>query len=381
MDGVINSDNIVKLDTVAIFKDFGTVKDIKDLIIDFKAFIKTIQKQCINNQYKTVIKYTLLENIKANIYGLEKLELKQVIIENDKNEIINFYKPKVLIMFNSKLLQNDYLKGLNKNNIDTALNNLIFPLEKIIKLSKRIILNNFEIGYIDFTENIIIDSQYTIFDYLKSIEYSTEIKRGLKNINTRFQSQGTLYFDLSYNGTYKIYDKHKDITDTINARKNTVNKRFYNEYTDLIAKSNNILRFEVRIFNKKHRLNKKLGFSSSEKISLNKILNQNINIPFSELLKYSDRENTKYFDDKVKNNKKDFFNFLLGDAINRLYIEKPNGLIELKNDIFKYWKNRKSQYNNLKKAMNSVKIYLSKLDKPINYYQIFNDILYKLSIA
>ena len=376
----------IKLDTIALNKTLETIKNLNEIILDFTAFTVNINKSYIaNNQYKITKKYNLHETIKNKIYGLEKLEIKQIYFENEECEKKDMYVPIMSIMFNSKLLHNDYLSGLNKNNIDIALQNLIKPLENIIKLSKRIILNNFQVGYVDFTENIKIDTQYTICDYLKAIEYGTEIKRGLKQINTRFVNEGTLYFDLSYKNNYKFYDKQKDINDTIKSRKNTVNKQFYTEYNNLLAKSNNILRCEIRFNNKNHRLYKLLNIPKTKKITLNKLLNSNLknNVPYSELKRFSSIDTYHKIIYELKNNDiKNYFDLLIGYAINNIYFnsKKESPITELKKDISESSinKSKQTKYNNIKKAILLHRKYLTTQKNKIDYLSIYNDLLNRL---
>ena len=384
--------NKIKADTIAINKQFENINSINDLIIDTSAFTENINKSYIhnqiNNQYKIIKKYILNSDIKAKIYGLEKLDISQVYFENKYGLKFDFRAPRLSIMFNAKLLKNDYLIGLNKSNISPALDNLIKPLENIIKLSKRAILNNFNIGYIDFTENIKINNQYNILDYIKAIEYGTEIKRGIKQIKTIYESEGTLYFDLTYKNKYKFYDKNKELIDTIKSPKNSVNKQFYSKYTALIDKSVNILRCELRINNKNHKLQKLLNISENEKITLEKILNANIknNIPYSFLVKYSSNDTFNKNDYHYNFNNKKYYDFLIGYAINQKYFDNSKNSFEikkLKKDIFDFYKNnsKPTKYNNFKKALKYHSLYLNTQKNKINYSSIYNDLLNKLKKA
>lgn len=377
----------VKLDTIALNKQFKTINSINDLIIDISAFTENINKSYIHNQYKITKKYILNSDIKAKIYGLEKLEIKQVYFEG-VDGFDTVYNPIINLMFNAKLLKNNYLYGLNKNNIDIALNNLIKPLENIIKLSKRIILKGFNVGYVDFTENIKIDNQYLILDYLKAIEYGTEIKRGIKQIKTIYESEGTLYFDLTYKNKYKFYDKNREVIDTIKSPKNSVNKQFYSKYTGLITKSYNNLRCELRINNKNHKLQKLLNISENEKITLEKILNANIknNIPYSFLVKYSSVDTINKIDYHYNFNNKNYNDFLIGYAINQKYFDNSKNSFEikkLKKDIFNFYKNnsKSTKYNNFKKALKCHNLYLNTQKNKIDYLSIYNDLLNKLKIS
>lgn len=384
----------IKADTIAINKQFENINSINNLIIDTSAFTENINKSYIHNQidnqYKIIKKYILNSDIKNKIYGLEKLDISQVYFENKYGLKFDFRAPRLSIMFNAKLLKNDYLIGLNKSNISPALDNLIKPLENIIKLSKRAILNNFNIGYIDFTENIKINNQYNILDYIKAIEYGTEIKRGIKQIKTIYEDEGTLYFDLTYKNKYKFYDKNKELIDTIKSPKNSVNKQFYSKYTALIDKSVNILRCELRINNKNHKLQKLLNISENEKITLEKILNANIknNIPYSFLVKYSSNDTFNKIDYEIKdfNNIKNYKDYLMGCGINQLYFNNKkikNGLMKLKKDISNNCQNnsKPTKYNNFKKALKYHNLYLNTQKNKIDYLSIYNDLLNKLKKA
>lgn len=88
----------VKLDTIALNKQFKTINSINDLIIDISAFTENINKSYVHNQYKITKKYILNSDIKAKIYGLEKLEIKQVYFESMDGSETVIYVPIMSIM-------------------------------------------------------------------------------------------------------------------------------------------------------------------------------------------------------------------------------------------------------------------------------------------
>lgn len=279
--------------------------------------------------------------------------------------------PIMCLMFNSKLLHSDYLKNINKNNINIALNNLITPLENIIKLSNRLLLNGFEIVYTDFTENIKI-KDYEIKDCLQSIKLYSNIDN--KKVFDKYDN--SLSYQLSYKTRFLFYDKHNEIIETVKARKKSTNKDFFNKYNDLIDKSKNLLRFERRL--NKDLLYKSLSIPKSEKITLAKILNSNKNIVYTELQKITKKELKKITEIKSKKTT-DFFDNLIGKALNDYY---KNDNEKIRRAVFNSSKSKPQKYKDYHKAIRLKNEYNSSKNKnKIDYKKIFEYLLNQLKTA
>lgn len=379
-----NKNYITKLDTIKLKKSFNTcyelqdIIDNKDFIINKDCFIKysSKPKELKNDNYLKREFLELKQSVKDEIYGLEKLYIYQSYITDSVDKKIKTYVPIMCLVFNSKLLHNDYLKSINKNNIDMALNNLITPLSNIIKLSNRFILNNFQVYQIDFTDNLKIKN-YEIKDCIKAISYNSNIIDNKKIYN---DYDTTLSYKMPYKTRFLFYDKHIEIKDTIKAVKDSVNKRFFNKYSDLIANSSGIFRIERRL-NKK-QLYKYLNTPKTEKITLNKILNSSVNINYFELEKITKNKAKKMIETKLQiKNKKDlndyvinyflynYFNYDL-NKIKDLIFALPCYSLQSKYKLFDKYKSIIKKYKNKNKK-----------DKQVDYIKLLNHIKNKLKTA
>ena len=149
--------NLTTLDTIALKCDISLLKDFSYIREAFKSNNGTDDFD--KKYYRLILK----DNIKDFIYGLERLE----IVKKETSEGIDNF---IRLVINAKLLNNQYLEGLNKNNIKTALEYLTTKLKDFIKIKADDVLNIFSVGYCDFTKNIKVIN-YNVIDYIRSINY------------------------------------------------------------------------------------------------------------------------------------------------------------------------------------------------------------------
>lgn len=359
------------LDTIVLSNYFDKLR------INKKYFKKIIAYDDDNN--KSIL-YILKDKIKNNIYGLEKIQIKHKDI---KQGIIK----KIELSFNAKVLGYRYLEGITKKNIKQVLKKIVRKLKPCIKLNAKEILNKYRIGYCDFTKNIKLFN-YSINEYLKSINYHVITNRQLKDIRTAFLNEGTLSFMLSNSERFIIYDKNKELQSMIDDKKQA---GFIGKYSNLLKSSMNVLRFETRIIGNKRIakiLNIKLK-NDDDYITLRQVLNSNINIAYNRFEIYSNKKiNNDVIDVNYYNfNKiKDFDKYLSGEALFNRY---RKNYIKIKDDLSNIYKKHNSKN---KTYIN--KVYYKYLDKinyylcfnelkenKINYTVLFNEILEKLKIA
>lgn len=359
------------LDSIILSTNFDNIKINKD---NFK---KIIAYDDDNN--KSII-YSLKDKIKNNIFGLEKLLVKNKATKQGKIK-------KIELGFNAKLLGTEYLQGLSKKNIKQALKGLTKKLKHSIKLNVKNILNKYRVGYCDFTKNINV-SDYSITEYLKAINYHVITNRQLKDIKTTFLNEGTLTFMLSNSERFIIYDKNKELHSMIDDKKQG---SFIGAYPQLLKKSLNILRLETRIIGNK-RLSKILNIqlkNDDDYITLKQVLNSEVNLSYERLKAYS---NKKIKNDVIDinfsniNKLKDFNKYLIGKSLFETYNKDYN---KLKKDLINIYKNHNSKnktyiFKVFYRYLDNINYYLcfnELRENKINYTVLFNEIIDKLKVA
>ena len=359
------------LDTIVLSNYFEKLK------INKKYFKKIIAYDDDNN--KSIL-YILKDKIKNDIFGLEKIQIKHKDI---KQGIIK----KIDLSFNAKVLGCRYLEGITKKNIKQVLKKIVKKLKPCIKLNAKEILNKYRIGYCDFTKNIKV-FDYSITEYLKSINYHVITNRQLKDIKTTFLSEGTLSFMLSNSERFIIYDKNKELQSMIDDKKQA---GFIGKHSSLLKSSMNVLRLETRIIGNK-RIAKILNIelkNDDDYITLKQVLNSNINIAYNRLELYSSKKNNNDVVDVNfynLNKIKDFDNYFIGKS---LFYEYKKDYKNLKNALSNVYKNHKSTdktyINKLYyQRLNYINYYLcfnELKENKINYTVLFNEILKKLKVA
>lgn len=359
------------LDSIILSTNFDNIKINKS---DFK---KIIAYDDDNN--KSII-HILKDKIKNHIFGLEKLSIKH---KETKQGIIK----KIELGFNAKILGTEYLQGLSKKNIRQSLKELTKKLKHSIKLKYKDILNKYRVGYCDFTKNIKV-FDYSISEYLKAINYHVITNRQLKDIKTTFLNEGTLTFMLSNSERFIIYDKNKELQSMIDDKKQGA---FIGAYPNLLKSSLNVLRLETRIIGNK-RIAKILNIqlkNDDDFITLNQVLNSNINIAYDRLDKYS---NKKIKSDVIDTNfysinkLKDFNKYFIGKSLFETYNKDYN---KLKKDLISIYKNHNSKnktyiFKIFYRYLDNINYYLcfnELKENKINYTVLFNEIIEKLKVA
>lgn len=363
------------LDTIALKCDVSLLNDFE---ITKKAFKPNNGTDDYDNKYYRLI---LKDTIKDFIFGLERLE----VVKKETSEGIKHF---IRLVINAKLLNIKYLEGLNKNNIKIALDYLTGSLKDFIKIKADDILNKFQVGYCDFTKNIKV-SDYSITEYLKSINYHIVTNRQLKEIKTAYMEAGTLNLRLSNNERYIIYDKHNDCLCML---KDSKHKYFINSNKELLKLSENVLRLETRLIGKK-RIAKILNIqlkNNDDYITLKQVLNSNINIGYDRLKSYIPKKQKNIIDVNYKamENIKDFKKYHYGKS---LFYDYHNDYNKLKSDIFLIItknENDKSKIrtarNNYYNSLDSINYYLcfnELKENKINYTVLFNEVMEKLKVA
>lgn len=363
------------LDTIALKCDVSLLKDFEYTQEAFKSNNGTDDFD--NKYYRLILKDT----IKDLIFGLEKLEL----VKKERSQGVEHF---IKLVINAKLLNTRYLEGLNIFNIKTALEYLTKKLKDFIKIKVSDILNKFQVGYCDFTKNIKV-SDYSIIEYLKSINYHIVTSRSLKRIRTAFIENGTLNLMLSNKERFIIYDKNNELESMINDSKH---KYFINSNKELLKLSENILRLETRIIGSK-RLSKILNIklkNDSDYITLNQILNSNNNIGYERLKSYIPKKQREIIDINYKSmeNIKDFKKYHYGKSLFTDYHKDYN---KLKADVFSIITKNENNKNKIRTARNnyynsldSINYYLcfnELRENKINYSILFNEVLEKLKVA
>lgn len=207
-----------------------THKDInKYFNFDIKYFSSSGSKMYLNNEFR------------FNIFGLEDLK----IALNSKNEIIYFY-----IRINAKSLLNDYLIGLNKNNIYTALAYIFNNIKKYFSLNISVycLVRMCKVVTFDITTHFdcsdySIDNVYNIcYKYIHDSDTMSKYsKSAYKNyLRLDFHSNVMNINKKSVNHTLKVYDKYLQLSE-----ERTV-KDFIINNSNVLNVSKNLLRIENR---------------------------------------------------------------------------------------------------------------------------------------
>ena len=196
---------------------------------DIKYFSSSGSKMYLNNEFR------------FNVFGLEDLK----IALNSKNEIIYFY-----IRINAKALLNDYLIGLNKNNVYIALAYIFNNIKKYFSLniSFYCLVRMCKVVTFDITthfdcSNYSIDNVYNIcYKYVHDSDTMSKYsKSAYKNyLRLDFHSNVMNTNKKSVNHTLKIYDKYLQLSE-----ERTV-KDFIINNSDVLNISKNLLRVENR---------------------------------------------------------------------------------------------------------------------------------------
>lgn len=356
--------NQTTLDTVALNKSVYS-----DFIDRYKMNVDCFEV-IESKEYKTKT-MKIFNSVKNSIFGLERLELK----ENSYQNYISFN-----IVFNAKILCNDYLEGINSNNVYNGLEYLTSKLKPYINIKVDDLLNNFSSGYVDSTKNIIVDDKMQN-DYLKAINYFTCINRTYKDVSTRFIDNDTLMVLMSNNEFYKIYNKGREVFGMID---NIKHSDFIGNHPTILEKSQNKQRYETRIITNK-RIVKELKINTVNDFAcLNDILKSKENINYNRLknaIKF--KENNLI--DTGKLNKKDDVLFRVGESINNTMLNNNMSLRELKNDIYSRYKDRKDKDKKAPHFRYMLKAYDFYIEYSnnniIDCNNIINDVLEKLKVA
>lgn len=196
---------------------------------DIKYFSSSGSKMYLSNEFR------------FNIFGLEDLK----IALNSKNEIIYFY-----IRINAKSLLNDYLIGLNSNNIYTALAYIFNNIKKYFSLNIPVycLVRMCKVVTFDITthfdcSNYSIDNVYNIFyKYIHDSDTMSKYsKSAYKNyLRLDFHSNVMNTNKKSVNHTLKVYDKYLQLSE-----ERTV-KDFIINNSNVLNISKNLLRVENR---------------------------------------------------------------------------------------------------------------------------------------
>lgn len=196
---------------------------------DIKYFSSSGSKMYLNNEFRFYV------------FGLEDLK----IALNSKNEIIYFY-----IRINAKSLLNDYLIGLNSNNIYIALSYIFFNIKKYFSLNIPVycLVRMCKVVTFDITTHFdcsdySIDNVYNIFyKYIHDSDTITKYsKSAYKNyLRLDFHSNVINTSKKSVNHTLKVYDKYLQLSE-----ERTV-KDFIINNSNVLNVSKNLLRVENR---------------------------------------------------------------------------------------------------------------------------------------
>lgn len=373
--------NLTTLDTIALKCDISLLKDFSYIREAFKSNNGTDDFD--KKYYRLILKDT----IKDFIYGLERLE----IVKKETSEGIDNF---IRLVINAKLLNNQYLEGLNKNNIKTALEYLTTKLKDFIKIKADDILNIFSVGYCDFTKNIKVIN-YNVIEYIRSINYHIITNRSLKKVRTAYMEAGTLNLMLSNKEKYIIYDKNNELQSMINDSKH---KYFINDNKELLKLSENVLRLETRIIGKK-RLSKILNIqlkNNDDYITLKQVLNNNINIAYNRLKSYiaKRKKDIISIDYSSMNNSKDYIRYNTGSGFYFNYKNDDNTVNydKIKNDVIdkvlreklskRYAKQKiKAIYYNILDTITYYFCFNELKESKINYTFLFNEVMEKLEVA
>ena len=165
---------IASFDTVSLGTSLfnHNFNDINNFIFNANDFDKNIKYK--DNKITTT--YLLKDNLKSNVIGLEKL----AIFETKYNATDIAYSNRSLdfnIIFNAKILKDDYLQNINKTNIDRVYNTLLSELKRYIKLTESII-NSLIVRSIDYTKNLLC-SAYSSYDYVSTLSQTLTKTRSL----------------------------------------------------------------------------------------------------------------------------------------------------------------------------------------------------------
>lgn len=203
----------------------------------------------INNYFNFDVKYFCSSNNKKYlnkelyfcVYGLEDLK----IALNHNNEIIYFY-----MRVNAKSLLNDYLSGLNKYNIYTALEYIFNNIKKYFSLNISVycLVRMCKVVTFDITTHFnassySIDNVFNIvYKYIHDTDtLSKYSKSAFKNyLRLDFHSNVMNSNKKSVNHVLKIYDKHLQLSEEKSV------KDFIVDCGNVLNLSNNLLRIENR---------------------------------------------------------------------------------------------------------------------------------------
>lgn len=313
----------------------------------------------------------IFDKVRNDIFGLERLELKS-------NPYQNTYD--FNIVFNAKILRNDYLEGINSNTVYSGLEYLTNKLKPYINIKADDLLNNFASGYIDSTKNIEVESKKQN-DYLKAINYLTCINRTYKDTSTKFIDNDTLMILLSYNEFYKIYNKEKETFNMIDDKKHSA---FIGACPIVLEKAQNKQRHEARILSNK-RIIKELKINTVNGFAcLNDILKSKENINY-DILKNAIELKENDLIDISKLNKKNDILYRVGKNINDDIINNNLSLKELKTDIYSRYEDRKDKDKkapHFRYMLEAYHFYIKyNKDNIIDCKNIIADILEKLKVA
>lgn len=203
----------------------------------------------INSYFNFDVKYFCSSNNKKYLnkdlysfmFGLEDLK----IALNSKNEIIYFY-----LRINAKSLLNNYLDGLNKHNIYTALEYIFNNIKKYFSLNISIycLVRMCKVVTFDITTHFnassySVDNVYNvIYKYIHDTDTLTKYSKSAFKNYLRLDFHSNIYNSnkKAVNHVIKIYDKYLQLSEEHSI------KNFIIKNSNVLSLSNNLLRIENR---------------------------------------------------------------------------------------------------------------------------------------